>query len=63
MLEVIYFVFHFLLVENKVGGSYEKARLRFAHAETVLPFTCLLGLFFEGEENGKCFSLVRIKHF
>ncbi|CAO2817013.1 unnamed protein product [Amaranthus hypochondriacus] len=28
-------------------GSYEKARLRFAHAETVVPFSCLLGLFLE----------------
>ncbi|OWM69923.1 hypothetical protein CDL15_Pgr025772 [Punica granatum] len=31
-------------------GSYEKARLRFAHAETVVPFSCLLGLFLEGSE-------------
>ncbi|GAB4831977.1 hypothetical protein Ancab_005995 [Ancistrocladus abbreviatus] len=31
-------------------GSYEKARLRFAHAETVVPFSCLLGLFLEGTE-------------
>ncbi|MQL99059.1 hypothetical protein Taro_031773, partial [Colocasia esculenta] len=29
---------------------YEKARLRFAHAETLVPFTCLLGLFLEGSE-------------
>ncbi|CAB4283280.1 unnamed protein product [Prunus armeniaca] len=28
-------------------GSYEKARLRFAHAETVVPFSCLLGLFLD----------------
>ncbi|XP_038892484.1 multiple inositol polyphosphate phosphatase 1 isoform X2 [Benincasa hispida] len=35
--------------ENQAPGSYEKARLRFAHAETILPFTCLLGLFLEGE--------------
>ncbi|KAG8501384.1 hypothetical protein CXB51_003469 [Gossypium anomalum] len=34
-------------------GSYEKARLRFAHAETVVSFSCLLGLFLEG--CGKCF--------
>ncbi|GMH30549.1 hypothetical protein Nepgr_032392 [Nepenthes gracilis] len=32
-------------------GSYEKARLRFAHAETVVPFSCLLGLFQEGAEH------------
>ncbi|KAL5568826.1 hypothetical protein UlMin_025401 [Ulmus minor] len=36
--------------ENHVPGSYEKARLRFAHAETVVPFSCLLGLFLEGPE-------------
>lgn len=47
--------FHLLLVEKQVPGSYEKARLRFAHAETVLPFTCLLGLFLEGEGHGKWF--------
>ncbi|KAE8714839.1 multiple inositol polyphosphate phosphatase 1-like isoform X2 [Hibiscus syriacus] len=35
---------------NQVPGSYEKARLRFAHAETVVPFTCLLGLFLEGSD-------------
>lgn len=28
----------------------EKARLRFAHAETVIPFTCLLGLFLDGQD-------------
>ncbi|KAJ6350408.1 hypothetical protein OIU78_006556 [Salix suchowensis] len=32
--------------EKHAPGSYEKARLRFAHAETVVPFTCLLGTFF-----------------
>ncbi|XP_074276637.1 uncharacterized protein LOC141600322 isoform X2 [Silene latifolia] len=32
------------------NGSYEKARLRFAHAETVVPFSCLLGLFLQGSE-------------
>ncbi|GKU92169.1 hypothetical protein SLEP1_g5934 [Rubroshorea leprosula] len=36
--------------ENQAPGSYEKARLRFAHAETVVPFSCLLGLFLEGSE-------------
>jgi hypothetical protein len=35
-------------IENRPGGTYEKARLRFAHAETVVPFSCLLGLFLEG---------------
>lgn len=35
------------LVEKHTSGNYEKARLRFAHAETVIPFTCLLGLFLE----------------
>ncbi|TYJ37197.1 hypothetical protein E1A91_A05G360200v1 [Gossypium mustelinum] len=34
--------------DNQAPGSYEKARLRFAHAETVVPFSCLLGLFLEG---------------
>ncbi|KAK7818814.1 multiple inositol polyphosphate phosphatase 1 [Quercus suber] len=34
--------------EKHAPGSYEKARLRFAHAETVVPFSCLLGLFQEG---------------
>ncbi|GLT89225.1 hypothetical protein SLE2022_072180 [Rubroshorea leprosula] len=36
--------------ENQAPGSYEKARLRFAHAETVAPISCLLGLFLEGSE-------------
>ncbi|EPS73721.1 hypothetical protein M569_01035, partial [Genlisea aurea] len=31
-------------------GSYEKARLRIAHAETLLPFSCLIGLFLDGPE-------------
>ncbi|XP_065871408.1 uncharacterized protein [Euphorbia lathyris] len=38
---------------KQAPGSYEKARLRFAHAETVVPFTCLLGLFLEGSEFQK----------
>ncbi|KAA0035885.1 multiple inositol polyphosphate phosphatase 1-like [Cucumis melo var. makuwa] len=37
--------------ENQVPGTYEKARLRFSHAETLIPFTCLLGLFLEDEEG------------
>ncbi|MBA0572036.1 hypothetical protein Golob_002400 [Gossypium lobatum] len=36
--------------DNQAPGSYEKARLRFAHAETVIPFSCLLGLFLEGSD-------------
>ncbi|KAL5732971.1 hypothetical protein ACOSP7_032314 [Xanthoceras sorbifolium] len=36
--------------EKPTPGSYEKARLRFAHAETVVPFSCLLGLFLERSE-------------
>lgn len=39
------------MVENQVPGTYEKARLRFSHAETLIPFTCLLGLFLEDEEG------------
>ncbi|XP_020100423.1 multiple inositol polyphosphate phosphatase 1 isoform X3 [Ananas comosus] len=39
--------------ENRSPGNFEKARLRFAHAETVVPFTCLLGLFLEGSEFEK----------
>ncbi|XP_050946760.1 uncharacterized protein LOC103495181 [Cucumis melo] len=39
--------------ENQVPGTYEKARLRFSHAETLIPFTCLLGLFLEDEEDFK----------
>ncbi|KAL3834812.1 hypothetical protein ACJIZ3_009548 [Penstemon smallii] len=36
-----------------VPGSYEMATLRFAHAETLLPFSCLIGLFLDG--SGECF--------
>ncbi|CAI8597371.1 unnamed protein product [Vicia faba] len=39
--------------KKHVPGSFEKARLRFAHAETVVPFSCLLGLFLEGSEFDK----------
>jgi len=35
-------------IERHASGSFEKARLRFAHAETIVPFSCLLGLFLEG---------------
>ncbi|XP_028797370.1 multiple inositol polyphosphate phosphatase 1-like [Neltuma alba] len=33
--------------KKRTPGSYEKERLRFAHAKTLLPFSCLLGLFLE----------------
>ncbi|XP_058110395.1 uncharacterized protein LOC131253423 isoform X2 [Magnolia sinica] len=36
--------------EQHNPGTSEKARLRFAHAETVVPFTCLLGLFLDRSE-------------
>ncbi|PKA55329.1 multiple inositol-polyphosphate phosphatase [Apostasia shenzhenica] len=36
--------------ENLKPGTFERARLRFAHAETVVPFTCLLGLLLEKPE-------------
>ncbi|KAI9109044.1 hypothetical protein K1719_019999 [Acacia pycnantha] len=36
--------------EKRTPGSCEKARLRFAHAETLVPLSCLLGLFLEGSE-------------
>ncbi|KAG5558036.1 hypothetical protein RHGRI_008069 [Rhododendron griersonianum] len=36
--------------EGLAPGTYEKARMRFAHAETLLPFSCLLGLFLEGSD-------------
>ncbi|XP_043814449.1 multiple inositol polyphosphate phosphatase 1 isoform X2 [Manihot esculenta] len=39
--------------EVLASGHYEKARLRFAHAETLVPFTCLLGLFLEQSEFEK----------
>jgi multiple inositol-polyphosphate phosphatase / 2,3-bisphosphoglycerate 3-phosphatase len=49
--------FHFFIasVEKHVPGSFEKARLRFAHAETIVPFSCLLGLFLE--ESGEAFKV------
>lgn len=43
-----FFIFLIASVEKHAPGSYEKARLRFAHAETIVPFSCLLGLFLEG---------------
>jgi hypothetical protein len=46
-----HFPFFIASVEKHVPGSFEKARLRFAHAETVVPFSCLLGLFLE--ESGE----------
>ncbi|KMZ70057.1 putative Multiple inositol polyphosphate phosphatase 1 [Zostera marina] len=39
--------------ENRTPGTFEKARLRFAHAETIVPFSCLLGLFLDGSEFEK----------
>ncbi|VFQ81138.1 unnamed protein product [Cuscuta campestris] len=36
--------------EGHPQGSYETARLRFAHAETLLPFSCLIGLFLKESE-------------
>ena len=48
----------FFFAEGYVPGSYEKARLRFAHAETLLPFSCLLGLFLEGP--GECIHVLCI---
>ncbi|KAE8648033.1 hypothetical protein Csa_005827 [Cucumis sativus] len=38
---------------KQVPGTYEKASFRFSHAETLIPFTCLLGLFLEDEEDFK----------
>ncbi|XP_057476484.1 LOW QUALITY PROTEIN: uncharacterized protein LOC130764326 [Actinidia eriantha] len=37
--------------EEAAPGAYEKARLRFAHAETLVPFSCLIGLFLEGSSD------------
>ncbi|XP_057862970.2 uncharacterized protein LOC131071222 isoform X2 [Cryptomeria japonica] len=34
-------------------GFVQKAQLRFAHAETIIPFTCLLGLFVEASDIDK----------
>ena len=48
--------FQYCHAESLPRGSYEKARLRFAHAETVVPFSCLLGLFLEGSGENS-FSL------
>ncbi|VFQ90625.1 unnamed protein product [Cuscuta campestris] len=38
------------LFKGHPQGSYETARLRFAHAETLLPFSCLIGLFLKESE-------------
>ncbi|KAL2526656.1 histidine acid phosphatase family protein [Abeliophyllum distichum] len=40
----------FVQTEGLVPGSYEMARLGFAHLETLLPFSCLIGLFLDGSE-------------
>ncbi|GER35195.1 histidine acid phosphatase family protein [Striga asiatica] len=42
--------------DGHVHGSYELARLRFAHAETLLPFSCLIGLFLDGTEFAQILS-------
>ncbi|KAL2526650.1 histidine acid phosphatase family protein [Abeliophyllum distichum] len=42
----------FVQTEGLVPGSYEMARLRFAHVETLLPFSCLIGLFLDGSGEG-----------
>ncbi|CAL5363917.1 unnamed protein product [Camellia sinensis] len=39
--------------EEHAPGSYEKARQRFAHVETLLPFSCLIGLFLEESDFEK----------
>ncbi|KAL8171008.1 hypothetical protein V2J09_022812 [Rumex salicifolius] len=39
--------------EAQPSGSFEKARLWFAHAETLVPFSCLLGLFLEDPDFAK----------
>ncbi|KAF3334643.1 multiple inositol polyphosphate phosphatase 1 isoform X2 [Carex littledalei] len=39
--------------ENQPGGMYERAQLQFAHAETIIPFGCLLGLFLDRDEYEK----------
>lgn len=44
----VYIVINLLFIEGYAPGSYEKATLRFAHAETLVPFSCLIGLFLEG---------------
>ncbi|KAL7211876.1 hypothetical protein ACSBR2_014685 [Camellia fascicularis] len=39
--------------EEHAPGCYEKARLQVAHAETLLPFSCLIGLFLEESDFEK----------
>lgn len=66
-LVLYFFYFHLFLIcsvhsppsEGYAPGIYEKARTRFAHAETLLPFSCLIGLFLE--ESGEClYSRIRV---
>ncbi|GKB89709.1 multiple inositol polyphosphate phosphatase 1-like protein [Tanacetum coccineum] len=43
--------------EGHAPGSYKKARIRFAHAETLVPFSCLIELFLGGSGNNTKYIL------
>ena len=45
----------FVVGSQALHGS-ERAHLRFAHAETLIPLTCLLGLFLNVEGAGSYFT-------
>lgn len=55
-----YSIAAFHLLGNYASGTYEKARLLFAHAETLVPFSCLLGLFLEQSGERFCYLAVWI---